>query len=48
MDPENFFDLEPGERALRMDQACDRFGVSNFGDLTPDERATVIHPKEFY
>lgn len=45
MNEESFYDKDPGERAWLMEQACDRFGVSNFFDLTPDERATVIHPQ---
>lgn len=44
MDEESFFDLDPDERAWRMEQACDRFGVSNFGDLDPEERAQVYYP----
>ena len=41
MTPENFYDLDPDERAWRMEQACDRAGVSDFFDLTPEERAAV-------
>lgn len=36
-----FWDLDPGERGARMDAACERGGVSNFFDLSPEERGTA-------
>ena len=33
-----FWDRPPEERAALMDAACERGGVSNFHDLTPEER----------
>ena len=33
-----FWDREPDDRAARMESACDRAGVSNFFDLSPEER----------
>lgn len=39
MSNNGFFDLDPDERAARMQEAADRGGVENFFDLPPDERA---------
>jgi len=33
-----FWDRPAEERAARMDAACERGGVSNFSDLSPEER----------
>lgn len=33
-----FWDREPKDRAERMDRACEKAGVSDFFDLTPEER----------
>jgi hypothetical protein len=33
-----FWDRDPQERAAKMDAACERGGVSNFFDLSPEER----------
>ena len=33
-----FWDRPAEERAARMDAACERGGVSNFFDLSPEER----------
>lgn len=34
-----FWDKHPEERAAIMDAACERGGVANFFDLSPEERA---------
>ena len=36
-----FWNREPEERAARMDAACEHGGVSNFFDLSPEERAAT-------
>ena len=36
-----FWDLDPEERAIRMDAACDRGGVVSFFDLSPEERGAA-------
>lgn len=33
-----FWDRSAEERAARMEAACERNGVSNFSDLSPEER----------
>lgn len=33
-----FWDRPADERAARMNAACDRAGVDNFFDLSPEER----------
>jgi hypothetical protein len=42
MDSSHFFaDIPAEERAAIMESACEKAGVSNFFDLTPEERADV-------
>lgn len=41
-----FWDREPQERAVRMDRACERGGVSNFFDLAPEERAACYEDED--
>lgn len=33
-----FWDLPPDERSALMESACERGGVTNFFDLSPEER----------
>ena len=36
-----FWDRPVEERAARVDAACERYGVTNFFDLSPEERGTA-------
>lgn len=36
-----FWDLEPEERAARMEKACQSGDVADFFDLPPEERAAA-------
>ncbi len=36
-----FYLLPPDERAIAMERACEKHGVDNFFDLSPEERGEV-------
>lgn len=41
-----FWDRPVEERASRMESVCERYGVSNFWDLSPEERGQAYEDKE--
>jgi hypothetical protein len=41
-----FWDLHPDERAVITETACERAGVDNFYDLSPEERDAAYEVAE--